>query len=373
MNSELQEIAQKLSQAQCPEDVFGEIEGCLKDKLASLKTSYHRLARITHPDLYRTREDQRAALAAFQNLTAWFSSAETKLKAGLYGQNPDSARIRIDTRKRSYHLNGRYTESLIYNHYPCTFDEDGQTNQAIIKVARDPQDNDLAQNEAALLDALKTGKASKKFAPYLPQMIDSFLYQEGSLSRQANVFTYQPGWYSLEEVRQAYPDGLDPKDMAWIWRRLLVALGFIHLNGVIHGAVLPGNIWILPEEHGLRLQEFSFAVGDLEMPGCSIAVIDPAYEGWYPNEVHKKQAPAPGTDIGMAARCMIELLAGDPLRGTYPERIPPFIRSFFKGCTLPGKNARPQDAWALKEEFDVLLNKHWGERKFHPFTMKNNP
>ena len=106
------------------------------------------------------------------------------------------------------------------------------------------------------------------------------------------------------------------------------------------------------------------------MPGISIPAIDPDYESWYPDEVHKRQTPAPGTDIGMAARCMIALLGSDPIGSSWSEGTPHFIRSFFKGCILPAKNARPQDAWALKEEFDVLLKKHWGERKFHPFTMK---
>ncbi len=47
------------------------------------------------------------------------------------------------------------------------------------------------------------------------------------------------GFRSLTEVGTAYPDGVDPRDAAWMWRRLLVGLGFAHRAGVLHGAVLP--------------------------------------------------------------------------------------------------------------------------------------
>jgi hypothetical protein len=40
-------------------------------------------------------------------------------------------------------------------------------------------------------------------------------------------------------VKEAYPRGIDAKDMAWIWRRVLLALDFAHTNKVIHGSVLP--------------------------------------------------------------------------------------------------------------------------------------
>ena len=85
--------------------------------------------------------------------------------------------------------------------------------------------------------------------------------------RRASLRERAGGWYTLAEVRRAYPMGVDPKDMAWMWRRLLVALGFAHLNGVIHGAVLPDNISILPGQHGLLLENWSQAVVDPEGTG----------------------------------------------------------------------------------------------------------
>ena len=184
-----------------------------------------------------------------------------------------------------------------------------------------------------------------------------------------NVFSWSPGWYSLADARAAYPGGLDPKDAAWIWRRLLVGLGFAHVNGVIHGAVLPGSVLIQPEQHGLLLKNWAYAVHDPQTTGEIITAIDAEYEDWYPDEVRNSELPVGATDIAMSARCMIFLLGGEPARGVFPARVPGPMQMFLKSCILPGKRARPQDAWGLKEEFDELLKKLWGERKFHPFSM----
>ena len=67
---------------------------------------------------------------------------------------------------------------------------------------------------------------------------------------------------------------------------------------------------------------------------------------------------------------MLYLLGGDPHINNIPNTLPKPIAAFLRGSTLPGMGA-PQDAWALKDEFDELLEALWGERKFHPFTMPN--
>ena len=59
--------------------------------------------------------------------------------------------------------------------------------------------------------------------------------------------------YSLEEVRAAYPAGIDARDMAWMWRRLLTVLGFVHEQRLVHGCVTPDHVLIEPREHKLVL------------------------------------------------------------------------------------------------------------------------
>ena len=158
--------------------------------------------------------------------------------------------------------------------------------------------------------------------------------------------------------------------MSWIWRRLLVALGFAHINAVIHGAVLPNAVFILPEQHGLMLDGWMCAVYSPETSNDTIQAIAPAYAGWYPHEILNKEQPSPATDIDLSAKCMIDLLGGDPETGFIPATVPGAIRTFLSTCIFPKQTARPQNAWALKDEFDETLKRLWGERKFHPFFMK---
>jgi len=376
MNTELNHIAGQLQQAQRPEEVFGHIGGAPAEQAAKLKKIFLQLAKTTHPDAYPGCEDQAAAQAAFNRLTDWYESAQTRIQDGVYGStNPlDDWRVVLRTRKRAYVLENAFTEGPLYTSYPGSFEEDGRRCAVLLKITRDPCDNDLAENETNSLQALKAGKAVKKFGNYLPRLLDSFLYEDGGVFRQVNVFERAPGWVSLVEVRQRYPRGLDAREVAWIWRRVLVALGFAHLNGRIHGALLPCNIEILPELHGLRLVEWSYSVARAEPPGDAagecLTALDPAYADWCPGDVQCGNPPLPGMDISMAARCMIELLGGDPLRRTLPASVPQPLCAFFKGSTLPGKRSQPQDAWSLKGEFEDLIRPLWGEQKFQPFVMQ---
>jgi hypothetical protein len=370
MNSELKAIAEILEQATTPEVVFGEIQGENGVAAQNLKRAFRQLARKTHPDMYANPHDRLLAQSAFARLTSWLVRAEAKLRAGTYGRDRMVTGQTLKTKKRLYFLEGGFEEGQVYNRYSGWFEDDGQPVQVILKLARDPADNDLAQNEAQVVQALRSGKQAAQFNAYIPRLVEAFSYQAGGCDRQGNVFEQPQGWYTLEEVRRVYPNGVDAKDMAWMWRRLLSALGFAHHRQVIHGAVLPANIAIQAEAHGLVLREWSFAVDGLRSPGGTIPAMDPQYEAWYFDEVGLKQSPLPGTDIGMAARCMVYLLGGDPIRQVYPDSVPGAVRMFLKGCMLPGKKSRPQDAWALVAEFDALIQRLWGERKFHPFVLK---
>jgi len=365
MNQELEWIASRLAKATRPEEVFGEIKDGSPDSLPALRRIYHSMAKVAHPDVYRIPEEKVLAQTAFSQLVRWFDQAEEKLKSGSYGQ---PAQVILRVRNREYEIQGSFRADKRFNFYPCCFREDGRTQPAVLRIVRDPRENEISQNEIRVLNLLLNGREASKYSPYIPRPIDEFIYEDGMGSRQAAVFEKYEGWCSLEDVHKAYPRGIDPKDMAWMWRRLLVALGFAHINSVIHGAVLPGNIWIQPEQHGVMLKNWFYAVHHPEVTGEIIPEIDPGFMAWYPQESLNHEIPIFGSDLSMSARCMIHLLGGDAERGTMPDSIPNPLRTFLRGSILPGRRA-PQDAWALKHEFDDLLERLWGERRFHPFKM----
>jgi hypothetical protein len=282
---------------------------------------YRRLARLTHPD---TGPPDSEAASAFAKLSR------------LWRQHLASGERHV-------------AQGDIANFY--------DTADGLLKLARDPADNDLIDRESRAL-ALLRARADKRFRPYLPELVARRRHQDPQtgLVRHANVLRRLDGFRSLAEVRGAYPGGLDPRDVAWMWRRLLVALGAAHRSGVVHGAVLPEHVLIHPVAHGLVLVDWCYSSSGA---GEHVPAVVERYRGWYPPEVLDRQVPGPATDIHLATRCMTYLMIDPPRQ----------LATFARGCTLPGPAHRPQDAWRLLGELDDLLGRCYGPRTFRPFTM----
>ncbi|GAB06791.1 hypothetical protein GOAMR_59_00920 [Gordonia amarae NBRC 15530] len=66
------------------------------------------------------------------------------------------------------------------------------------------------------------------------------------------------GMVSLREVHEAYPDGLDGRDWAWMLRRILMTLA---AAGRPHGALSVDTVLIRPEQHGVVLTGWTAAIG----------------------------------------------------------------------------------------------------------------
>ena len=155
--------------------------------------------------------------------------------------------------------------------------------------------------------------------------------------------------------------------MAWIWRRLLLVLGYAHDHDVVHGAVLPPHILIHPEAHGLLLVDWTSSVLDAHGTGAHIPAISPEYETWYPLAVLARKTPTPAVDLELGLRCMTYLLGGDPLTGSLPPRVPSPIQTYLQSALWTG--ASRTDAGQLYRDFSDLLADLWGRRRFLPFAM----
>lgn len=284
---------------------------------------YRRLARLTHPDAH---PDSPRAAAAFARLAVLWRQHCTGTVPGRLTFTGDIASL--------------------YEH-----------ERGLIKIARDPADNDLMDREAAALRRLQAGDA--RFRPYVPALVECQRHRDPDTGaeRRANVLGRLDGFVTLAEVNAAYPAGLDARDAAWMWRRLLVATGFAHRVGVIHAAVLPEHVLIHPADHGLVLVDWCYAITG---PGGPAAAVPARYAGWYPAEVRSRRPPGPDLDIWLATRCMTHLIG---------DLIPAPLAAFARGCTLPSPDRRPADAWALLAELDPVLERLYGPRKFRPFTM----
>jgi hypothetical protein len=374
-NAELNRVSTLLEKAYSPEEVFGTLEGTQLEKLTAARKVYVHIARVVHPDTQEGAENVLLADKAFKALARLWEQAQVKIGNATYGRVGSTGAFTaftIQTVHHRYTIETLLTRGDLCNLYVGTATSATGTKRVLVKVPVKPQDNDLAANEALMLRHMQAGENYAKGRHFVSQLVDAFPYEERAtgILRQITVLEYVEGLFSLKEVREAYPHGIDPKDMSWMWRRLLIALDVAHTNKVIHGCVLPTHVLIQPEQHGVVLIDWSYAVRDPAATHAWISALSTTYQAWYPAEVLAREVPQPGLDIFMAASCMIELLGGDPQRRSMPEHVPWQIQNHLKGCTLPLAHQRPQDARALLKEFDALLARLWGSRKFHIFSME---
>uniref|UniRef100_UPI001C5FD2BA molecular chaperone DnaJ n=1 Tax=Nonomuraea rhizosphaerae TaxID=2665663 RepID=UPI001C5FD2BA len=183
--------------------------------------TYRRLARLLHPDVSPGTEE------AFTRLARLWEIHNHGQQVGPYRVGP------------LLHRGG--TANL----YPA--DDD-----ALLKLPRDPAHNRLLVREADALTRI-AAEADPRFLPYIPRLVSKFRHKAGRVVRQANVISRAPaGFVTLEAVGT----DRDPRDVAWIWRRLLVATGLAHRAGVTHNAVLPRHVLVHPVDHGLVLVDW---------------------------------------------------------------------------------------------------------------------
>jgi hypothetical protein len=217
-------------------------------------------------------------------------------------------------------------------------------------------------DETLTLAGLLMG-ADPKFVPYLPKFASNMMI-DGEF---ATAFEYLDGFYSLADVKQHYPDGVDPRDMAWMFRRLLVVLGFAHKTKYLHGAVLPQHVMIHPDQHGLVLIDWNHSASVDE---STDETIDPvgAYKDWYPAEAVTENCGT-HTDIYMAANLMSWLMGGDPENVVLPTGIEREYRIFLSSCLSVDWKQRPAEGWGVLKHFDDLIERLYGKRKFRPFHI----
>ena len=337
--------------------LFGAASDTTADKI---RHTYREFARTVHPDTHQGKDTYARSQEVFAKLTHFYGQAIEMTTQGKYGQPTEL--VVWHTRRATHTVTDAIGKGDLCGLYTArTQLADGSNQATFCKVAQLPSDNDLLETEASVLRRLRGTDSDVKLHPFYPELSDSFTHSETGMSvRRVNVLSQLEGFSNLAQVRELFPTGLDPLHMAWIWRRVLWALDHAHQHRIIHGAVVPEHIMILPEQHGVVLVDWCYAsqANDTQESPPVRAIVS-AYKDWYPEEVFDKSTPSPATDIAMAARCMTQLMGGDPLTGNYPtsSHVPGPVRVFFKGCLGRSQASRPQDALQLLDEFDQLLQR----------------
>jgi len=374
MHGDLKAAAESIRRAKCVEDVFGELTGSTEEQRTQLAVLYKRLAVVLHPDRYPDRSEQVLANEVFQKLNSARSEAERKVDQGIYGDRrptgatpaPSSEPTTVTVRGHKYELDQPFASGDIADLYLTSQDR----RQLVLKVARGSQDNDLMQSEASILKSLYPSTAKdERYYRYLVRLEDSFLLRGSRGSdRRVNVLPYLGGYVTLQQVMDAYPDGLDFRDVAWMAKRLLAALGFVHREGFLHGCLNPSHILVHPIGHGAKLVDWCYAVAQPTALD-RVKAMSPRYSDYCAPEVLQKLPLCPGTDLYSAAACLVALLGGNPATGALPECVPEPVRNFLRSCLLTSPVRRPDDAWDLHDELDEVLRRLVGRPTYRPLAM----
>ena len=220
-----------------------------------------------------------------------------------------------------------------------------------------------ANTVEVVLRRLHAAKEAPRFAPFLPTISG------------ATELVLHPGLnsidelYTLAEVRRAYPVGVDERDMAWIWRRLLSVLAFLHGEDVVHAALFPESVYIEPVGHKLVLGGWWAPVGEASQNRLAVENIPQAYRPWFRSEAATRLPPTPALDVALAARTMIDLMGGDAVKGELPPTVDPALRRYFARCLHSTQSHARPGAAQLLHDFDRLIETLWGPRRYRPLAL----
>jgi serine/threonine protein kinase len=371
-------VAIQIERATCSEDIFGKFNGKPEaELLREITATYFQIARLIHPDRFIGSPHAPLANTLFAKLARLKNEAEEKVR-GVSREKPPATKT-VNSSKHVYALDDLFTQGDKSDLYACSFIESTKKRKAVLKIAQSPADNDLLENEARILGEIFPEKQiEEKFYRHLPRLIDTFKARSlagpgaptrpAETFRQVNVLDLFDGFYSMTDVIRAHPAGLDFRDVVWMWKRLLSALGFIHREKrVIHGAILPTHVMIHPTEHGAKIIDWCYAVKMGK--DARIKAISTPYRDFYAPEIIMRCPPSPSSDIYMSAKCVVALLGGNATTNLLPLGVPKRFQSFLQSCLLKAPTRRPDDAWALHGELDELLLGLVGKPKYRPLPM----
>jgi hypothetical protein len=198
-------------------------------------------------------------------------------------------------------------------------------------VALSSQYNTFIKNEAGILRELGGRADGNIYSRMFPHLLD-----EVTIDRRAGIIYNVEGSHTL-----FHWDLLDDRHVAWMMKRVLSCLGFVHSCGYVHGCINADHILVNVPEHGCSLIGWDFA----------------GKVGYSPSKVPFKVGRP--TDKKYTAETDIYMVANTFIKYTTNSH----LRSFLKSCLLSQKS-RPSDAWQLHDEWDELLRRIFGKPRF---------
>lgn len=307
---------------------------------------YRRLARQSHPDMFTDNTDKALAGKAFAHLTELWD-AYNNHEAKRNGGTPLNT---IKTKRHNYSVLARKGVEGVFVRHAATYDAGHE--QATLLFLKNPAETDLGRTHAVKIKDLSE-KVPDKFRYFYPQHLETFRHQDDKGIERLVVAQKTPeGFVPATKILEVYPDGIDGRDIAWIFKRMLVAVGNAHDIGIVHGAPTLAAFLIHPEQHGLILDRWEYSVDK----GQKLVSLPLEKKDIYPDYIFNSQPVDHSLDINILADTITSLMSVDS---------PIQFKAFLKACKLQ----KTLTAAQLLREFNDLLFRLYGEPKFHPFTL----
>jgi Lipopolysaccharide kinase (Kdo/WaaP) family len=241
------------------------------------------------------------------------------------------------------------------------------TERLVLKVLRSPDDVDMLDREEAVLRALHVAivQGSDHFATRVPEVVHRGSMQSPEGERSALVLRHASGFtHTLDDVRQTFPDGVEPRHAVWMWRRMLETLGWMHRAGFAHGALVPRHLLVHARDHGVRIIGWSCATR-LNTSEALPALIENSGID-YPESLLKDGRSTRATDIAMSARSIRHVLARAD--GSLSAHVPIAMADLVQAYAAADPSCS-EDAWEVSNEVAAAARSVFGPPAFVSFHM----
>ncbi len=343
LEEQLTQMYDSLTLIKNPYDVFGDLSS-----RKQLGIVYKNIVRYTHPDIaVASDEIEKLMNDSTVLLNMLKTTAENQLQAKCYGKFNNNPGIYLGTYNTLHVL---YEDEIAIS-YLAT---DENTNPVVVRVAHNKDANEFMENEAFIIKQINQRPNFDKVAPFFPLLVKSGMHDDLCVT----VLSYPAEFVSPEElvplskVMAATDNHIGDKHMAWIWRKILFAMDYMHYHGMVHAGLTPNSILITAnnsDKHGVVLSNFGYT-SNAQSP---VTAMSESWESVYPDSLvnpypgllPENELPTPQLDIYMAARTMFLI----------NQDMHPALSRYFNWLTAANPLARPKKISLLMDTFDNII------------------